>query len=314
MIDSASDVERALGSDRRSAAAGRSQQARRLWQTPRSGLASSATSERAMSSARERPRRPSGFTAVESTAGLSPSRGGRSTVEASAKSTHSAAATLRARTAHGRRPAPCPTGLGPPGAQRRECRPRSDRSPLSVGPAAPLAACVGPAAAPQARADRSESRRGLLVDAGGVSRVVALARLQPARSCAVRRARRRADTTGDSGQRLRCQRGRAEILRARRSLLVRLPSSHASDLRCNFGGRDATRGLAKQSFDDDMLAPIDGPIDPVDDLTPSELDNLRGASRGLRPALTAQTGKRASRQSTSVSVAWWTRSGAIYAL
>jgi len=43
----------------------------------------------------------------------------------------------------------------------------------------------------------------------------------------------------------------------------------------NFGGRDATRGLAKQSFDDDMLAPIDGPIDPVDDLTPSELDNLR---------------------------------------
>jgi len=43
----------------------------------------------------------------------------------------------------------------------------------------------------------------------------------------------------------------------------------------NFAGRDASRGLAKQSFDEDMLAPIDGPIDPLDDLTPSDWDNLR---------------------------------------
>jgi len=43
----------------------------------------------------------------------------------------------------------------------------------------------------------------------------------------------------------------------------------------NFAGRDASRGLAKQSFDEDMLVPIDGPIDPLDDLTKSEWDNLR---------------------------------------
>lgn len=61
---------------------------------------------------------------------------------------------------------------------------------------------------------------------------------------------------------------------------------HAPDLCSNFGGRDATRGLAKQSFDDDMLAPVDGPIDPVDDLSPSELDNLRGLSDAADLALT----------------------------
>lgn len=35
----------------------------------------------------------------------------------------------------------------------------------------------------------------------------------------------------------------------------------------NFAGRDATRGLAKNSFDDELLTDVDLPIDPVDDLT-----------------------------------------------
>ncbi|OAL36318.1 hypothetical protein AYO20_04476 [Fonsecaea nubica] len=45
----------------------------------------------------------------------------------------------------------------------------------------------------------------------------------------------------------------------------------------NFAGRDATRGLACQSFDEDMLTKdLDGPLDPCDDLTPEQLDNLNG--------------------------------------
>ncbi|KDE04448.1 hypothetical protein MVLG_05096 [Microbotryum lychnidis-dioicae p1A1 Lamole] len=42
-----------------------------------------------------------------------------------------------------------------------------------------------------------------------------------------------------------------------------------------FAGRDASRGLAKQSFDEDMLTSLDEPIDPLDDLTKTEWDNLR---------------------------------------
>lgn len=42
-----------------------------------------------------------------------------------------------------------------------------------------------------------------------------------------------------------------------------------------FAGRDASRGLAKQSFEVDMLTPTDEPIDRLDDLTKSEWDNLR---------------------------------------
>lgn len=44
----------------------------------------------------------------------------------------------------------------------------------------------------------------------------------------------------------------------------------------NFGGRDASRGLAKQSFEEDMLTATDKPIDPLEDLTKSEWENLRG--------------------------------------
>lgn len=62
----------------------------------------------------------------------------------------------------------------------------------------------------------------------------------------------------------------------------------------NFAGRDASRGvrlyifsllehssglkMAKQSFDEGMLTPIDQPIDDLSDLTPSERENMRGRS------------------------------------
>ncbi|WFD34486.1 Dihydrodipicolinate synthase [Malassezia cuniculi] len=42
----------------------------------------------------------------------------------------------------------------------------------------------------------------------------------------------------------------------------------------NFAGRDASRGMAKQSFDADMLTPLDQPIDKLEDLTPSERTNM----------------------------------------
>ncbi|KAK4103431.1 cytochrome b5 [Parathielavia hyrcaniae] len=45
----------------------------------------------------------------------------------------------------------------------------------------------------------------------------------------------------------------------------------------NFAGRDASRGLACSSFDEDMLTKdLDGPLDTLSDLGPAELDTLRG--------------------------------------
>lgn len=45
----------------------------------------------------------------------------------------------------------------------------------------------------------------------------------------------------------------------------------------NFAGRDATRGLACQSFDEDMLTKdLDGPLDDCADLGPDQLENLQG--------------------------------------
>ncbi|KAJ9121761.1 hypothetical protein QFC22_002383 [Naganishia vaughanmartiniae] len=39
----------------------------------------------------------------------------------------------------------------------------------------------------------------------------------------------------------------------------------------NFAGRDASRGMAKQSFDEDMLTGLDKPLDSLEDLSKSEM-------------------------------------------
>ncbi|KZO98985.1 cytochrome b5 [Calocera viscosa TUFC12733] len=44
----------------------------------------------------------------------------------------------------------------------------------------------------------------------------------------------------------------------------------------NFAGRDASRGMAKQSFDIEMLSPIEGPLDTLTDLTSEEWVNMKG--------------------------------------
>ena len=44
----------------------------------------------------------------------------------------------------------------------------------------------------------------------------------------------------------------------------------------NFAGRDASRGMAKQSFDMEMLTPLDQPLDKLEDLRPDEIENMRG--------------------------------------
>ncbi|KAI0804603.1 cytochrome b5 [Irpex lacteus] len=44
----------------------------------------------------------------------------------------------------------------------------------------------------------------------------------------------------------------------------------------NFAGRDASRGMAKQSFDEEMLTPIDQPLDKLEDLKPDEIENMHG--------------------------------------
>ena len=45
----------------------------------------------------------------------------------------------------------------------------------------------------------------------------------------------------------------------------------------NFAGRDASRGLACGSFDEDMLTKnLEGPLDDLKDLGPDEMEALRG--------------------------------------
>ncbi|THH03897.1 hypothetical protein EW146_g10321 [Bondarzewia mesenterica] len=44
----------------------------------------------------------------------------------------------------------------------------------------------------------------------------------------------------------------------------------------NFAGRDASRGMAKQSFDIEMLTDIDQPLDKLEDLTSDEIENMKG--------------------------------------
>ena len=45
----------------------------------------------------------------------------------------------------------------------------------------------------------------------------------------------------------------------------------------NFAGRDASRGLACQSFDEEMLTEdLEGPLDRLEDLGGEEMENLKG--------------------------------------
>lgn len=44
----------------------------------------------------------------------------------------------------------------------------------------------------------------------------------------------------------------------------------------NFAGRDASRGLAKNSFEEDMLTDLDKPIDTLEDLNEEEKGSLDG--------------------------------------
>lgn len=45
----------------------------------------------------------------------------------------------------------------------------------------------------------------------------------------------------------------------------------------NFAGRDASRGLAFGSFDEDMLTEdLNGPLDPLDDLDTEQKEALQG--------------------------------------
>lgn len=44
----------------------------------------------------------------------------------------------------------------------------------------------------------------------------------------------------------------------------------------NFAGRDASRGMAKQSFDIEMLTPVDQPLDKLEDLKQDEIENMKG--------------------------------------
>ncbi|KAI8874140.1 cytochrome b5 [Ramicandelaber brevisporus] len=44
----------------------------------------------------------------------------------------------------------------------------------------------------------------------------------------------------------------------------------------NFSGRDASRGLAKNSFDMEMITPVDQPLDKLDNLDADDLESLDG--------------------------------------
>ena len=57
----------------------------------------------------------------------------------------------------------------------------------------------------------------------------------------------------------------------------------------NFAGRDASRGLAHGSFDEDMLTKdLDGPLDTLEDLDDEQRDALRGWDGSLATLSLAQ--------------------------
>ncbi|KKA28813.1 hypothetical protein TD95_002833 [Thielaviopsis punctulata] len=51
----------------------------------------------------------------------------------------------------------------------------------------------------------------------------------------------------------------------------------------NFAGRDASRGLATNSFDEDVLTQdLDGPLDPLEGLTDEQIEALNGWEESFR--------------------------------
>ena len=71
-----------------------------------------------------------------------------------------------------------------------------------------------------------------------------------------------------------------------------------------FAGRDASRGLAKQSFEMEMITPLSEPIDELNDLSASEWENLRDWE--CASSFRCGTGRvESSCGSVGCSTLWW---------
>lgn len=76
----------------------------------------------------------------------------------------------------------------------------------------------------------------------------------------------------------------------------------------NFAGRDATRGLACQSFDEEMLTKdLDGPLDTCEDLEADQIENLNGWVERFdeKVGLLGRRGRRGKQLLTGVCSTWW---------